>query len=158
MAILTTIQVVSKPESEWISTNPVIGFNVAAHSTGTNQIRIGDGVTNWSGLPIDVLHTSTPPHSESHHPDGKDPLSLEQLGIIRQFAENTVEADSSWTISLRDDFSNYQYLQISIKFEENDKLYDAMTLVYYEFDSIAKTLKITNSYTESVHLYVTISQ
>lgn len=73
--LLTTITVISKTSAEWFAQNPILSSNLAAYSTDTKELRIGNGILPWTSLPIDVTHGSVPSHNSIHRFDGRDPIT-----------------------------------------------------------------------------------
>lgn len=73
--LLTSIRVISKTHTEWVSQNPILLLTQAAYSTDTRELKIGNGSLHWVDLPVDSSHGSVPSHSHIHHSDGRDPIT-----------------------------------------------------------------------------------
>ena len=78
--LLTSITVISKTSTEWMSQNPVISSKQAAYSTDTKELRIGNGILSWSLLPVDTTHGTVPPHNVIHFTGGRDAITPADIG------------------------------------------------------------------------------
>ena len=72
--LLVSINVESKTSTEWFVLNPILPLNKAAYSTDNKELRIGNGIDPWRNLPIDLTHTSVPPHSHIHSTGARDEI------------------------------------------------------------------------------------
>ena len=72
--LLVSITVESKTSAEWFVLNPILPLNKAAYSTDNKELRIGNGIDPWRNLPIDLTHTSVPPHANIHSTGARDEI------------------------------------------------------------------------------------
>lgn len=89
--LLTTIKITSKTSEEWTTENPILELGTGAHTIGTLDLKIGDGITRWIDLPVDVLHSTTPPHKNTHIAGGRDALTPEDLNAADRIHTHTPE-------------------------------------------------------------------
>ena len=87
--LLTTIKITSKTSEEWTTENPILELGTGAHTIGTLDLKIGDGITRWIDLPVDVLHSTTPPHKNTHIAGGRDALTPEDLNAADRIHTHT---------------------------------------------------------------------
>lgn len=87
--LLTTIKITSKTSEEWTTENPILELGTGAHTIGTLDLKIGDGITRWADLPLDVLHATTPPHKNTHISGGRDALTPEDLNAADRVHTHT---------------------------------------------------------------------
>ncbi len=92
--LLTTITVISKTSAEWFAQNPILSSNLAAYSTDTKELRIGNGILPWVSLPVDITHGSVPSHNSIHRFDGRDPITPADIKAAPVDSNNKVPVDN----------------------------------------------------------------
>lgn len=100
--LLTNIYVISKLHSEWVLQNPILTVTQAAFSTDTKELKIGNGTSRWSDLPVDTTHGTTFAHSHIHHVGGRDYLSPESIAAADRIHTHTAEECNSAPLDMND--------------------------------------------------------
>lgn len=116
--LLTSINIISKTESYWNTTNPIVALHYAAFSIDTGTLKIGDGLTHWQDLPADSIHSAAPNHASTHAVGGRDQLTPADIGaapvVIRTSADWTAlnPVCSAGTLMLEGDGTDAYLLKI----------------------------------------------
>jgi len=78
--MITGLSVETKTHVEWMALNPILPSTKAAFSLDTKEIRIGNGISTWSDLPVNSMYGTTPQHAEIHSQNGRDPITPAAIG------------------------------------------------------------------------------
>ena len=77
---ITGLSVETKTHVEWMALNPILPPTKAAFSLDTKELRIGNGISTWSDLPVNSMYGTTPQHAEIHSQNGRDPITPMSIG------------------------------------------------------------------------------
>lgn len=87
-SLIVKINMDSHQTSHWAS-DPVIAMGVGAHDVDLNTVRIGDGSSKYSELPVFPLQDHVPPHSENHASGGVDEITPNSIGAAEETHSHT---------------------------------------------------------------------
>lgn len=82
--MIVRIKVISKPQTYWTTTNPVIPVGSAAHVIGSSSstVRVGNGKLKYSELQDTHIDSYVPAHADIHAASGRDPLIATDAELV----------------------------------------------------------------------------
>lgn len=119
--MIVRIKVISKPQTYWTTTDPVIPVGSAAHVIGNDSstVRVGNGVLKYSELPDTHLDSFVAAHAGIHAANGRDPIiatdaeknagtTTTKVVSVKQFAD-TVDGLNAQITALQNSLNQFQF-------------------------------------------------
>jgi len=107
--LIATIQIRRDTAANWTANNPILLAGEEGTETDTNQRKIGDGVTHWTGLTYLFVSNITATQAITASVTGTQ-VGATQLSAIYNFVDTVANANDSVKV-LAATKNAYQYIQ-----------------------------------------------